>query len=125
MLENKQAMATVAVKDVEAARRFYEGTLGLKHGDEAQEDVVTYQAGESQLLVYRSDYAGTNQATAVTWNVGNGVDDIVKQLRAKGLRFEHYELPDGVREGDVHVFGRLRVAWFKDPDGNIHSLVSA
>ncbi|MBV8645655.1 MAG: VOC family protein, partial [Candidatus Eremiobacteraeota bacterium] len=45
-------------------------------------------------------------------------------LRANGVTFEHYDLPDGVREGDVHVFGSLRTVWFKDPDGNILSILS-
>jgi hypothetical protein len=76
------------------------------------------------LFVYESQYAGTNQATAVTWVVGNNVDEEVKTLRAKGVAFEHYDLPGTVREGDVHVAGDIRVAWFKDPDGNIHSVVS-
>jgi hypothetical protein len=48
----------------------------------------------------------------------------VKALRDKGVKFEHYEMPDTKLEGDIHVAGDLRVAWFKDPDGNIHSLAS-
>ena len=124
MLENKQATATVAVKDIGVARRFYEGTLGLKKAEEPEHDVLVYDAGKSKLLVYRSEYAGTNQATGVTWNVGTKVDEIVEELSDKGLRFERYDFPDGVREGDIHVFGKLRTAWFKDPDGNIHSLVN-
>jgi hypothetical protein len=124
MLENKQAAATVAVKDIGVARKFYEGTLGLKKAEEPEEDVLVYEAGRTKLLVYRSDYAGTNQATAVTWSVGKNVDDIVGKLREKGLRFERYDFPNGKLEGDVHVFGKLRTAWFKDPDGNIHSLVN-
>jgi hypothetical protein len=93
--------------------------------DHAGDDVVTYRSGDSQLLVYRSDYAGTNQATAATWVLGDRVDDVVGALRKKGVRFEHYDnLPDTQREGDVHVGCGMRVAWFKDPDGNILNLVS-
>ena len=124
MLENAAAMATVAVKDLEKAEKFYEGTLGLERLDEQEEEAVVFQAGASKLLVYRSQYAGTNKATAVTWKVGKDVDGMVRKLAGKGVRFEHYDLPGGVREGDVHVFGDLRTAWFKDPDGNIHSLVN-
>jgi catechol-2,3-dioxygenase len=124
MLDNAAATATVAVKDLAKAGKFYEGTLGLKRLEQQEEEAVVYKAGSSRLLVYRSEYAGTNRATAVTWNVGTDVDGAVRDLRDKGVRFEHYDLPGGVREGDVHVFGDLRAAWFKDPDGNIHSLVS-
>ncbi len=118
------ATATVAVKDLATAEKFYEGTLGLKRLDEAEEEARVYEAGDGKLLVYRSQYAGTNQATAVTWSVGKDVDGVVRKLRDKGVRFEHYDMPGGVREGDVHVFGPLRTAWFKDPDGNIHSLMN-
>jgi hypothetical protein len=46
----------------------------------------------------------------------------VEALKRKGLTFEHYDLPETKRQGDVHVAGSTRVAWFKDPDGNIHNL---
>jgi catechol 2,3-dioxygenase-like lactoylglutathione lyase family enzyme len=124
MLESKNARATVAVKDLEAARRFYEGPLGLNKADQPEAEVLVYEVGASRLLVYRSDFAGTNQATGVTWDVGNDVDRLVKTLRERGVRFEHYDMPEMVRVGDVHVAGDLRAAWFKDPDGNIHSLVN-
>ncbi len=124
MLGNAHSMATVAVKDLAEAGRFYEGVLGLKRVRAEGEEAIVYQARESKLLVYRSKYAGTNEATAVTWSVGKDVDAVVRSLREKGVRFEHYDLPGGVREGDVHVFGTLRNAWFKDPDGNVHSLVN-
>jgi hypothetical protein len=60
----------------------------------------------------------------VTWNVGDQVDSVVRDLKSKGVAFEHYELPMMKHEGDVHVAGGTRAAWFKDPDGNIHSLVN-
>ena len=79
------------------------------------------------MLVYHSQYAGTNKATAATWALGEDVEDVVWALKAKGVAFEHYDLPDTTRKGDVHVAGgKLRVesAWLKDPDGNILALVS-
>ena len=85
---------------------------------------MTYKTGASSLLVYHSQFAGTNKATAVTWNVGGRVDAIVNDLKAKGVTFERYDMPNTKHEGDVHVMGRMRTAWFKDPDGNIHALVS-
>ena len=124
MLRNAHAMATVAVRDLAEAGPFYEGILGLKRVGAEDGEALVYQARESKLLVYKSQYAGTNEATSVTWSVGKDVDAVVRALREKGVRFEHYDMPGGVREGDVHVFGTLRNAWFKDPDGNIHSLVN-
>ena len=69
-------------------------------------------------------YAGTNKATAVNWPVGGDLERIVQGLKAKGVAFEHYDMPGITRQGDVHVAGNLKVAWFKDPDGNIHSLMN-
>ena len=48
----------------------------------------------------------------------------MQALKAKGVTFEHYDMPGMTREGDVHVGGKMKAAWFKDPDGNIHALVS-
>jgi catechol 2,3-dioxygenase-like lactoylglutathione lyase family enzyme len=123
-LGKTQATATVAVKDLKRAASFYEGTLGLKAKSRQGDEVVSYATGPGVLNVYRSEFAGTNKATAVCWAVGNQVDDVVKALKAKGVAFEHYELPGLEREGDVHVGEGMRVAWFKDPDGNILNLVS-
>jgi hypothetical protein len=74
--------------------------------------------------VYRSKYAGTNQATAVTWVVGDEVENVVRALKAKGVKFEHYDMPGMKRTGDIHIGGEMKVAWFKDPDGNILNVVS-
>jgi hypothetical protein len=70
-------------------------------------------------LVYKSQYAGSNKATAATWTVGDEVEGIVRSLKAKGVAFEHYDMPGTTLEGDVHVSGSMKVAWFKDPDGNV------
>ena len=124
MLGNKDAVATVAVRNLDAARKFYEGTLGLKVVGTEGDEVIAFRSGASTLFVYRSQYAGTNRATAVTWVVGEEVDAVARALKAKGVAFEHYDMPDMKREGDVHVGGDIRVAWFKDPDGNILSIVN-
>ena len=85
---------------------------------------MTYRAGDSKLLVYRSQFAGTNKATAATWTIDGDLDAEVRALKGKGITFEHYEFPDVRHEGDVHVMGDMRAAWFEDPDGNILALVT-
>lgn len=124
MLGSRNASANLAVRDIAAARRFYEGTLGLEQVAAEGEDLLVFRSGDSKLNVYRSQYAGTNQATAVTWVVGDRMDDEVRALKDKGVAFEHYDMPGMTREGDVYRAGDMRVAWFKDPDGNILNLVS-
>jgi len=123
MLGKKDAIATVAVKDLETAKRFYEDKLGLEKGPDQSDQVSTYKTGGTRLVVYASEFAGTNKATSVTWGVGGDFDEIVKSLQSKGVTFERYDgLPGVTREGDVHRVGDLKLAWFKDPDGNIHHL---
>lgn len=123
MLGQTDAHANLAVRDLGVARRFYERTLGLAPIHEEGGELVVYKSGNSLLNVYRSDYAGTNKATAVTWTVDN-VDDEVRDLKSRGVTFEHYDMPGMTREGDVHIGDDMKVAWFRDPDGNILNLVN-
>jgi len=124
VLADKDAMATIAVKDTKVAQKFYEGTLGLKPAPEQEPGVLAYKSGQSTVLIYESQHARTNKATAATWVVGADLEGVVRALKAKGVTFEHYDLPGTTRQGDVHVAGKTKVAWFKDPDGNILSIVS-
>ena len=121
MLNQSDAAATVAVRDIDAAKEYYGTTLGLRVIDE-NPGAVTFQAGSTRLIVYPSTFAGTNQATAVSWFVAD-LDATIADLKSRGVTFEHYDLPDTTLEGDVHVLGGvLRGAWFTDPDGNIHGM---
>ena len=123
MLGETDAIANLAVKDLDAAKRFYEGTLGLRPVDAQDGELVVYKSGNSTLNVYRSQYAGTNKATAVTWTVGDRLEEVVRALKAKGVAFEHYDMPGLKREGDIHTGGDMKVVWFKDPDGNILNVI--
>jgi catechol-2,3-dioxygenase len=96
MLVERDAAANLAVRDLRAAKKFYEGTLGLAPvGREGR-----------HLIAYRS------------------LEAIVRALKAKGVAFEHYDLPGMTRKGDVHVAAGMKAAWFKDPDGNILNIVN-
>ncbi|HUE65615.1 MAG TPA: VOC family protein [Rhizomicrobium sp.] len=119
MLADKAAMATIAVKDIDAAKTFYGEDLGLKESKTMGRDVAVYQSGNSTLVVYKSEFAGTNKATSATWGVGDEFDTIVTNLKNKDVAFEHYDVPGLERQGDIHVMGDFKAAWFKDPDGNI------
>lgn len=124
MLGDKDAAANIAVKNLEVAKKFYRDTLGLTQVGSEGSELIIFRSGNSMINVYRSKYAGTNQATALTWVVGDDVESVVQALKAKGISFEHYDMPDITREGDVHIGGDMKVAWFKDPDGNILNIVS-
>jgi len=124
MLGDNNAVATVAVRDLAKAKKFYGDVLGLKALPSTEKEVANYQAGKNALLVYTSQFAGSNKATAVTWNVDD-VEAIARALKGKGVAFEHYDMPGMKLKGDVHVAANMKAAWFKDPDGNIHAIVGA
>jgi catechol 2,3-dioxygenase-like lactoylglutathione lyase family enzyme len=114
------AQPTVAVKNLDRAKAFYGEVLGLKPvGPANMGPVQAYLAGRTVVIVYESPFAGTNQGTAITWPVGSRFDEAIAELQAKGVRFEHYDMPGITRTGDVHGAGGMKLAWFKDPDGNI------
>lgn len=120
MLKDKSSSAIVAVRDIVQAPAFYGDVLGLELLDDGMEGVLAFRTGETRLIVYRSDEAGTNRANAVVWGVGDELGAIVAELEAKGVTFEHYPGLGGARlEGNVHIAGKARLAWLKDPDGTI------
>ena len=84
MLSNKNALTNIAVKNLEISRKFYEDILGLEKIDSVGEEVVVYKCGISAIIVYQSQYAGTNKATSATWTVGEDMDFLVKELKSKG-----------------------------------------
>ena len=124
MLGDKEAVATIAVKDLAVAKKFYEGKLGLRPVSAQGGEAVTYKSGTSTVIVYRSQYAGTNQATVANWLVGNDIEKIVDGLAERGVPFEHYDVPGLTRQGHLHVAGNFKTAWFKDPDGNIIAIMN-
>ncbi len=118
-LSNSKVTATVAVSDLQRAKEFYEGKLGLSatSGDEDAQ-VVVYGCGEgSELIVYASEHAGKATATVATWEV-SGLEQLVNELSSKGIEFEQYDEPLKTNEKGILHSEQGDVAWFKDPDGN-------
>ena len=125
MLSHNTAVATIAVRNMSEARKFYEGTLGLKPVTIVDDGVATYKAGDSEVFVYTSKFAGGYNATVATWVIDADIEGIVDELKDRGVTFEHYrDMPDTELQGDIHVSGAMKVAWFKDPDGNIICLIN-
>lgn len=121
MLGKSDATPMIAVKDLDRARKFYEDTLGLKEIEDFGEGFML-QSGDTKLSVYRSEFAGTNKATALTFDVDD-IQDEVRTLKDKGIAFEHYDLEGLKANGDIFEGEGMKTAWFKDPDGNILSLI--
>jgi extradiol dioxygenase family protein len=119
MLKDKDSSAIISVSDIPRARSFYGETLGLELINGAEE-VLTFRTGATKLVVYHSPEAGTNRANAAVWSCPDGLDEIVADLEAKGVAFEHYpQMPGVVLRGNVHHMGPMRLVWLKDPEGNI------
>ena len=124
MLSDGKVHTMLPVKDLKEAERFYGGILGLRKVHEENGGAVTYESGGTTVVVYVSQYAGTNKGTAASWSVKD-VEKEVKELKGKGVSFEHYDdLPEVTRKGDTHFAGPMKMAWFKDPTGNILGLES-
>lgn len=125
MFEASPLMPTLPAADLDRAKAWYSNYLGLEPSTEdAERGSAMYEVGGSGFLVYQSEFAGTNQATAAGFVVEN-FDDVVDELRGKGVQFEDIDFgemghtvdgvitsPDGTEKG----------AWFRDSEGNILGL---
>lgn len=121
MIADGRVVATVAVKDINKAKEFYGGKLGLKQTDE-NPGGVTYKVGGGRLFVYPSQTAGTGQATSAFFEVKH-FDDAVAELKDKNIALEKYDMP-GMKDG-IMTMDDMKAAWFKDPDGNILGIGTA
>jgi len=120
MLSDKRTYTTLPVSDLGAARSFYEETLGLTP-DMVTGGGVMYGSGGTQFFVYPSRTRAAGH-TQMSWRVSD-IKSEVAALKAKGIRFERYEIPGLEMEGDIaHSGPEVWTAWFKDPDGNLLGL---
>ena len=125
MLNDSQVTANVPATDLERARRFYADMLGLTPADENPGGLLYTTSGGTTFFLYQTEYAGQAGHTIAQWHVDN-VDDEVRELKAKGLEFEHYDMPGVTWDGDVaKMEGMGSAAWFKDSEGNIMCLDDA
>lgn len=121
MLDSARAMPTIAVSDMDRAKEFYGGTLGLKATEE-RPDGTRYEAGEgTALLVYPSQFAGTAKSTYMAFQVPD-LESAVEDLRGRGVVFEEYDMPGLKTVNGIAEIQGIKGAWFKDPDGNILSV---
>ena len=119
-LSESKVGATIAVSDMQRAREFYEGKLGLSPGPMDEGAGVVYECGQgTTVLVYHSpEHAGKATATIATWEVDD-LEAAVDELAAKGVAFEQYEEPKTDEKGIHTIAEGRKIAWFKDPEGNV------
>jgi catechol 2,3-dioxygenase-like lactoylglutathione lyase family enzyme len=112
---------TIPAKDLDGTRRFYEGVLGAQVVMEDPGGII-YRSGDSYFSLYPTEFAGTAQHTLGAFMVQD-VEAAVADLRGKGVTFEEYDLPGVKMVNGIAELGGSRGAWFKDPEGNILSVV--
>ena len=122
MLDRAEIAAIVPVSDVDKAVEFYGGTLGLelqvRRDDLPENREAEFRAGDGTLVVYESVAAGQSRGTVAGFRVDD-LESVVAELRARGVAFEEYDLPDLKTENGIASIGDLRASWARDPDGNI------
>jgi len=119
MLNSGTITANIPAGDLKRARDFYAGTLGLTPSFELEGVMLIYKtAGGSTFSVYETQYAGQAGHTIAQWHVDD-VEEEVRDLKAKGITFEEYDMP-GVawKDGVASIDGMGKAAWFKDSEGN-------
>ena len=127
MLKNAEIAAIIPVRNVDAAIRFYEGTLGLtlaeRRDDLPENPEAEFTAANGRLSVYQSAAAGRSEHTLAAFRIAE-LEPVVAALRERGVVFEDYDLPGLKTEQGIITAGDSRAAWFKDPDGNIVAIES-
>lgn len=122
MLQQAPMYAYIPAKDIARARRFYEGLVGLVPKQESSGGVV-YEFGRgTACFLYPTPNAGTSLASQAFWDVDD-VDAEIAALKARGVVFEHYDMPGERSASGAVTAGGAKAAWFKDSEGNILALV--
>ncbi|HEV2332254.1 MAG TPA: VOC family protein [Gammaproteobacteria bacterium] len=117
MLKDAPIRAYIPATDVKRAREFYEGVIGLKV-KEAYAGGVVYACGGAEVFLYPTPNAGTSKASQAFWQVADVAAE-VKELKARGVKFEEYDFPGFKMVDSILSGGGAKTAWFKDTEGNI------
>jgi len=117
MLSTAPIRAYIPASNISRARKFYEGTLGLKPKEEYAHGVI-YECGGAEVFLYPTSNAGTSKASQAFWQVQD-VEAEVADLKARGVTFEEYDMPGVTMESSIATGGGAKTAWFKDTEGNI------
>jgi predicted enzyme related to lactoylglutathione lyase len=122
MLQDAPMYAYIPAKDMARARKFYEDKVGLKASQQTNGGVV-YEFGKgTAAFLYPTPNAGTSQASQAFWSVAD-VDSEIQALKARGVVFEHYDMPGERSPSGAITAGGAKAAWFKDSEGNIMALI--
>lgn len=116
--------ATIPVSDLKKSADFFESKLGLKRSPMATPpDGVLYESSDKTYLYLYERPPSHADHTLASFGVTN-LEVAVAELTQKGVSFEHYDLPHLKTDSKgIMTMGTAKAAWFKDPDGNIFSIL--
>ena len=119
MLNDSKVEANIPAADLQRARTFYADTLGLSPVQDMGPNLVYETAGGTRFNIYETSYAGQAGHTIAQWHVDD-VDEVVRELKSRGVTFEQYENMPGTtwNDGVASMQGMGKAAWFKDSEGN-------
>jgi predicted enzyme related to lactoylglutathione lyase len=120
MLKDAPIRAYIPATDLKRAREFYERLIGLVPKEDYAGGVV-YECGGTQAFLYPTRNAGTSKASQAFWHVAD-VEAEVKELKARGVKFEEYDFPGMQMVDSILTAGGAKTAWFKDTEGNIMAI---
>ena len=126
-IDGSAAFASLGVDDVEVARRFYGETLGIDVREAGMEGVITIDAaGAEGVMLYERPGHEPADHTVLNFRVID-IEDAVRELVDAGIELEHYDGENGPEtdaQGIFRIDGQLAQAWFRDPAGNILSVIA-
>ena len=117
MLSTAPIRAYIPASNVARARKFYEQTIGLRPKQEYSGGVI-YECGGAEVFLYPTSNAGTSKASQAYWQVAD-VEAEVAELKARGVKFDEYNIPGVTMKNSIATAGGAKTAWFKDTEGNI------
>jgi len=127
MLKTSDAFSGFSVNDLQKAKQFYSEVLGLRVEEDADmKGLLNLTVNEhTQILIYVKPDHVPATFTILNFRI-LGIEDVVSQLKKKGVVFEKYDQPNiKTDEDDIFRGNGMKIAWFKDPSGNILSLIDS
>ncbi len=128
MFKGTRAFSSFSVDDMKKAKAFYSETLGLDVNETPEGLELHLAGGGVPVFIYHSTDYHAPEHTVLNFIVDD-VDEIVEKLEKRGVRMEHYDMPDirtdakGIMRNDNGGMGPKAIAWFKDPAGHILSVL--
>lgn len=124
MFKDSKAFSGFSVDNIQKAKAFYRDILGLEVVDDPMGILEVHISGSNNLIIYPKDQHEPATFTVLNFPVDD-IDDVVRELTERGVHFEHYDMP-GIKTDEKGISRGEEgpaIAWFKDPAGNILSVL--